>query len=103
MHDISYSSGFAPELCKQMTVLEILKKAGVFNVAKMPTILLMNAELNMKNKQLRRDMMRHAEHLKALPREQYGGRKNLGAIIAALNHRFTTATTARWRTLPKQR
>jgi hypothetical protein len=89
MQDIPYSFGFAPELWKQMTDVEILKKAGVFNGAKMRTILLMNPELNMNNKQLGRDMMRHAKHLKVLPRKQYGSRKHICAIIVALNKHLT--------------
>jgi hypothetical protein len=89
MRNIPHSFGFAPKLWKQMTDVEILKKAGVFNVAKMRMILLINADLNMNNKQLGRNMIQHAKHLKVLPRKQYGSRKHLRAIIAALNKHLT--------------
>jgi hypothetical protein len=59
-----------------MTDVEILKKAGVYDVEKMRTILLMNAEFNMNNKKLGQDMMNHAEKHGALAREQYRSRQN---------------------------
>jgi hypothetical protein len=55
-----------------MTDVAILKKAGVYNVEKMRTILLMNAEFNMNNKKLSREMMVNAELHGEIAREQYG-------------------------------
>ena len=72
-----------------MTDVEILKKAGVYDVEKMHTILLMNAKFNMNNKKLGCDMMHHAKKHSALAREQYGSRRNHQCILAALNKRLT--------------
>jgi hypothetical protein len=49
----------------------------------------MNAEFNMNNKKLGRDMMAHAEKHKAIAREQYGSRRHHQCILAALNKRLT--------------
>jgi hypothetical protein len=49
----------------------------------------MNAEFNMNNKKLGRDMMFHAEKHQAVAREQYGSRQNHQCILAALNKRLT--------------
>jgi hypothetical protein len=69
--------------------VEILKKAGVYDIEKMRTIILMNSEFNMNNKKLGRDMMRNAEHHGTLAQEQYGSHKHHRSIIAALNKRLT--------------
>ena len=49
----------------------------------------MNSEFNINNKKLGREMMQHAENNNVLPPEQYGGRKQHRAVIAALNKRLT--------------
>jgi hypothetical protein len=89
LRSLPYQHGFTPAAWLPMTDVEILKKAGVFDVEKMRTILLMNAEFNMNNKKLGRDMMSHAETHKAVAREQYGSRRNHQCILAALNKRLT--------------
>ena len=72
-----------------MTDVEILKKAGVYDVEKMRTILLMNAEFNMNNKKLGREMMANAERHGKIAREQYGRRRHHQCILSALNKRLT--------------
>jgi hypothetical protein len=72
-----------------MTDVELLKKAKVYDVTKMQTILLMNAELNINNKKMAQEMMIQAEALKLVSREQYGSQKWQRAIVAALNNRLT--------------
>jgi hypothetical protein len=72
-----------------ITDVEILKKAGVFDVELMCTIQLMHAEFNMNIKKLGRDVMVHAERLRALAPEQYGSRKNHQSVLAALSKRVT--------------
>jgi hypothetical protein len=72
-----------------MTDVKILKKSGVYDVEKMRTILLMNAEFNMNNKRLGRDMTCHAEKHGALAREQYGSCRNHQCILVALNKQLT--------------
>jgi hypothetical protein len=53
-----------------VTDVEILKKAGGYDVEKMSTILLMNAEFTMNNKELGREMMADAKHHGEIAREQ---------------------------------
>ncbi len=89
LRSLPYQHGFTPAAWLPVTDVEILKKAGVYDVEKMCTILLMNAEFNMNNKKLGRDMMNHAEQHGALAREQYGSRRNHQCILAALNKRLT--------------
>jgi hypothetical protein len=72
-----------------MTDVAILKKAGVHDVEKMRTILLMNAEFNMNNKKLGREMMVNSELHREIAREEYGSRRHHQCILAALNKRLT--------------
>ena len=86
---IPYVNGFSPEPWQMITDAMILKKAGVLDVELMHTIQLMHSEFNMNNKKMARDMMKAAESLKLIAREQYGSRKHHQAIMAALNKRLT--------------
>jgi hypothetical protein len=72
MRDLPYRFGFSPQHWQQITDVEILKKAGVYDIDKMRTITLMDSAYNMNNKQLGRDSLQHAEKLHNLAREQYG-------------------------------
>ena len=81
--------GFAPELWCNITDIEILKKANVYDVDQMRLIQLMDAEFNMNNKMIGRRMMHNAESLGLIPEDQYGSRKHHRSIIAALNKRIT--------------
>lgn len=78
--DIPFRTGFIPDKWLNITDLAILKKAGVYEVEKMRTIMLMSAEFNINNKKLGRDMMYTAELNNTLPREQYGCRKHHKSI-----------------------
>jgi hypothetical protein len=89
LRSLPYQHGFVPAAWVPTTDVEILKKAGVYDVEKMRTILLMNAEFNMNNKKLGRDTMHNAETHGTIAREQYGSRKNHRSITAALNKRLT--------------
>jgi hypothetical protein len=86
---LPYEYGFSPCSWQSITDVEILKKAGVFNIDKMRTITLMDASFNMNNKQLGRDIMKHAESLNNLARKQYGSRKHHQASTAATNKVLT--------------
>ena len=86
---LPYQHGFSPESWQMITDVEILKKAGVYDVELMRTIQLMHAEFNANNKKLGRDVMAFAESCQALAPEQFGSRKNHQAILAALNKRLT--------------
>ena len=52
IRSMPYKYGFAPTNWLQITDVEILKKLGVYDIKKMRTIQLMNAEFNMNNKKL---------------------------------------------------
>ena len=86
---IPYKHGFSPTNWQHITDVEILKKAGVYDIDKMRTITLMDAAFNMNNKQLGRDLMHHAELHQNLAREQYGSRKHHQSSIAATNKVLT--------------
>jgi hypothetical protein len=89
LRQLPYQHGFSPDSWKSLTDVEILKKAGVYDVELMRIIQLMHAEFNMNNKKLGRDVMAFAETHHALAPEQFGSRKNHQAILAALNKRLT--------------
>jgi hypothetical protein len=72
LHSLPYQHGFVPEGWILITNVEILKKAGVFDIEKMRTILLMNVEFNMNNKKLGRETMHNAKQHSIIAREQYG-------------------------------
>lgn len=89
LRGLPYKYGFSPKHWREITDVEILKKAGVYDIDKMRTITLMDAAYNMNNKQLGRDVMMHAESLNNLAREQYGSRKHHQANTAATNKVLT--------------
>ncbi len=89
LRELPYQHGFSPDTWQTITDVEILKKAGVYDVEKMRTIQLMHSAFNMNNKKLGRDVMAFAELHNALAAEQFGSRKNHQAVLAALNKRLT--------------
>jgi hypothetical protein len=89
IRSLPYEYGFSPQNWQSITDVEILKKAGVYDIDKMRTITLMDAAYNMNNKQLGRDVLQHAESLHNLAREQYGSRKHHQACTAATNKVLT--------------
>ncbi len=88
LRSLPYQHGFVPEAWIPTTDVEILKKVGLYDIAKMRTILLMNAEFNMNNKKLGQDTMNNAERHNTIAREQYGSRRHHRSITAALNKRL---------------
>ena len=88
LRNIPYANGFAPNIWKNIMDVEILNKAGVYDIHLMRTIQLMNAELNLNNKKLGRDMMARGKDLKLIAKEQFGSRKQHQSITAALNKRL---------------
>ena len=89
LRSLPYQHGFSPSHWQEITDVEILKKAGDYDIEKMRTITLMDAAFNMNNKQLGRDLLNHAEKHNALAREQYGSRKNHQSSTAATNKVLT--------------
>jgi hypothetical protein len=67
-------TGHSPERWRQVTDAMLLKKAGVYEVDKMCTIVLFQADFNVLNKILGRTMMWTAEDCQQLAKEQYGSR-----------------------------
>src|SRR5688500_4174851 len=84
LRSLPYQYGFTPQLWTDMTDVELLKTAGVFDITKMQTIVLMNAKFNMNNKKLGREMMYTAEHHGTIAKEQFGSRKNHRSVLALL-------------------
>ena len=89
LRELPYQHGFSPDSWQVLTNVEILKKAGVFNVEKMRTIQPMHSVFNMNNKKLGRDVMAFAERHHVLTPEQFGSQKNHRSLLAALNKRLT--------------
>jgi hypothetical protein len=89
LRELPYKWGFSPKAWQTITDMAILKKTGVYDVELMRTIQLMQAEFNMNNKKLGKDTMKIAEAAKIVPWDQYGSRKNMRSIMAALNKRVT--------------
>ena len=89
LRSLPYQFGFAPEAWKDIVNVEILKKAGVYDIEKMRTITLMHAEFNMNNKKLGRDLMHFAHKNGTIAPEQYGSRPAHQAIMVPLNKRLT--------------
>ena len=89
MANIPFMSGYSPKRWKQGINVMIEKSKGNFRVDKLRTILLYEADFNLNNKYIGRDMMFKAEKAKILAKEQYGSRKKKAAITHALNKRLT--------------
>lgn len=86
---LPFQYGFAPEEWMTITDVQILKKAGIYHVDKMRTIMLMHAEFNMNNKLIGKIMMEFAERFYLLAIEQFGSRQDHQVVAAALNKRLT--------------
>ena len=85
---IPYQEKFTPKGWESITDLEILKNRSI-QYQKMRTIQLMNAEFNINNKKLGKDMMYFAEESRTILRKQYGSSQNHQSIKALLNKRLT--------------
>jgi hypothetical protein len=81
--------GFSPEAWRVITDVEMLKKAGVFDVESMRTTQQMHSEFDMNDKMLGQDVMAFAKLHKALAEEQFGGQKNHQSVLEAPNKRLT--------------
>ena len=89
VQSLSFRYGFIPKAWKNISDVMLLKKAGVYWTSKMRMIILMNAEFNLNNKKLGKELMEHAKRNKFLQAEQYGTRKRHSLIRATLNKRLT--------------
>ena len=69
--------------------VELCKKAGNYDVDKLRTIVLLEADYNMNNKAMSRRVARAAERDGTLAKEQYGSRNRHSAPDVSLNNRLT--------------
>ena len=95
-----YKHGFAPNLWKEIVDVEILKKAGVYDIEKMRTITLMHSDFNMNNKKLGKEIMKRAVEYNTIAPEQYGSRPGHQAITVGWNKRLTMDYSSRLLRLP---
>ena len=72
-----------------MTDIEILKKAGVWDIKKLRTMILMHSMFNANNKKLGKEILAYVEKKMEIAKEQYDSRKEHFCIRAALNKRLT--------------
>ena len=86
--NVAFLSGYSPQRWKFGVNSLIPKEAGNYNIKRLRTILLYEADFNFNNKVLGRRMMYNAERHNILAPEQYGSRKQMTAIICALNKRL---------------
>ena len=82
--NIPFLSGYSPKRWQHGINVMIKKVKGDYRVDKLRTILLYEADFNMNNKYLGKEMMKTAEQRKILAPEQYGSRKKKSAILHAL-------------------
>ena len=83
---IPFRTGYSMRRWQQGIDVELQKEQGNFNIERMRTIVLMEADHNLNNKLLGRRAMAHAESHQALAPEQYGSRKNHSSAQATVNN-----------------
>ena len=94
---IPYRTGLSPERWQHGTNCWLEKKKGNFNVEKLRTILLYEADFNMMNKFIGRQMMKSAEHFGDMAPEQFGSRNAKSAIDHCLNKCLVTDLMRQYR------
>ena len=88
MRAIPFRTGHALQRWLQGTDVELQKEPNNWNIERLRTIVLIEADHNMNNKLLGRRTMSHGEAHHALAPEQHGSRKRLSAIQASVNNRL---------------
>ena len=83
--NVAYLSGYSPNRWQYGVNSLIPKEEGNYNIKRLRTILLYEADFNFNNKLLGRRMMQAAEDNGVIAREQYGSRKKMSALDCALN------------------
>ena len=83
MAEIPFRTGFAPSKWKSATNVMILKKAGLFDIDKLRTLCLFQANHNHNNKFLGQQMMEHAMKTNSIAQEQYSvtGRRSISHAL----------------------
>ena len=85
MAHIPYATGYSPKRWQHVVDFKLLKREGVYCPETFCTIQLYEPDFNQNNCLLGREMMAAAEQHGTLAVEQYGSRKNLSAILHAVN------------------
>ena len=88
MANIPFLSDYSLKRWQQGINVIIDKSKVNYRVDKLRTILLYEADFNMNNKYIGKDMIQKAEKCKVLAREQYVSRQKKAAILHALNKRL---------------
>jgi exonuclease III len=81
--EIPFRSGYSPKRWQTATNVMILKKSGVFDVNKLRTIVLFEADFNQNNKHFGRSMMKHTVSQGSIATEQYSvpGKKCIDHVV----------------------
>ena len=85
LRDLPTKFGFVPPSWLSVTDVEILKKAGVYDIEKMRAVQLFAAEFNITNKMIGKKVLANAEVCNEVADEQHGSRKNHQARLLVLN------------------
>jgi hypothetical protein len=81
--EIPFRSGYSPKRWKNATNVMILKKARVFDIKKLRTIVLFEADFNQNNKYFGQLMMHHTVSQGSIAKEQYSvpGKKCIDHVV----------------------
>ena len=88
MREIPFRTGYSLHRWRHGIDVELQKEHDNYNIERMRTIVLIEADHNMNNKLLGKRAMAYGEEHNALAPEQYGSRKNLSAAQASVNNRL---------------
>ena len=88
LHLVPLLVGFSPKAWQVITDVEILNKAGELPVAMMRLIQLMSPELQINNKMISRNTLKHAKAANAVAADQHGSRENHKSINTCLNKKL---------------
>ena len=89
MRAIPFRTGYVMNRWKQGVDVELCKQQGNFDVTRLRTIVLLEADYNLNNKTMSRRVAQKAEQGKAFAEEQYGSRNGHSAPDVSLNNRLT--------------
>ncbi len=87
--NLTYTTGYAYKRWKKGVDVQLLKRKQDYRAEKLRTILLLEADFNMNNKVMGRDMMRHGKSANTLAKDNYGGQTNAQAVEVSLNWQLT--------------
>ena len=89
MRYIPFTTGYSLKRWQTGIDVELQKDPDNYNIERLRTIVLIEADHNMNNKYLGSQTMAHAEKHGAIDNDQYGSRKQRSAILVSLNNRLT--------------